>query len=61
MKTETAIKHFGNKTIMSKELGITSQAISQWGEDVPLGRAYQIESLTKGKLKVKQQKLSKAS
>lgn len=61
MKTETAIKHFGSKAIMSKKLGITSQAISQWGEYVPLGRAFQIESITKGKLKVDRNHLSKAS
>lgn len=51
MKTKDAILHFGSKSQLAKNLGVTKGAISQWPDDVPQLRAYQIERLTKGKLK----------
>jgi len=53
MKKSDAIKYFGNPTALAKALGITVQAISQWGDDVPTfhNRHFQIEVLTGGKLK----------
>lgn len=51
MKTADAIKHFGTAAELARALGIQRQSISCWGETVPLGRQYQIERLTKGKLK----------
>lgn len=51
MKTEEAVKHFGSKANLARALGIKRQAVVQWGEYVPLGRAYQIQVLTGGKLK----------
>ena len=50
MKTVDAIKFFGTATRLAKELDISGAAVSMWGEDVPLGRAYQLQVLTKGKL-----------
>ncbi|ABX50656.1 hypothetical protein Sbal195_3494 [Shewanella baltica OS195] len=51
MKTKDAISHFGNKLKLAEALSVTKSAISQWGEDVPELRAYQIERLTDGELK----------
>ncbi|SDI28514.1 DNA-binding transcriptional regulator Cro [Vreelandella titanicae] len=52
MKTIDAIKHFGGKKIdLAKALGLSPSAITQWGDDVPLLRQYQLERITKGALK----------
>ncbi|RXJ70762.1 Cro/Cl family transcriptional regulator [Veronia nyctiphanis] len=52
MNKSDAIKFFGNQTKLAEALGITNSSISQWGEHVPPLRAFQIERLTHGKLKV---------
>ncbi|AUZ76640.1 MULTISPECIES: Cro/CI family transcriptional regulator [Aeromonas] len=51
MKKQDAIDHFGGVVQLAYALGCSPQAISQWGEAIPQGRAYQIEVLTGGKLK----------
>ena len=51
MKTKDAIKHFGNKAKLAKALNISKSAITQWPDDVPALRAFQIERLTDGQLK----------
>ncbi|MDT3321932.1 Cro/CI family transcriptional regulator [Shewanella sp. SP1S2-4] len=51
MKTKDAISHFGNKLKLAEALNVTKSAISQWGDDVPELRAYQIERLTGGELR----------
>ena len=51
MKKIDAIKHFGGVAGLAKKLGITPEAIYQWGDDVPGSREYQIQVLTNGKLK----------
>lgn len=51
MKTQDAIRYFGSQAKMARALSITKQAITGWGDTVPLGRAYQIEILTEGNLK----------
>jgi DNA-binding transcriptional regulator YdaS (Cro superfamily) len=61
MKTKDAILHFGSKSQLAKTLGLTKGAISQWPDDVPELRAYQIERLTKGKLKADVPRLQLAS
>jgi len=35
IKTSDAIKHFKNASQLADEIGITPQAINQWGEFVP--------------------------
>lgn len=45
MKTEFAIKAFGSSVALAKALGITPSAISQWGEDVPRLRVYELREL----------------
>ena len=47
------IGFFGSAAATAKALGVTRQAIDQWSESVPLGRQYQIEVMTKGKLKAR--------
>lgn len=54
MRTLDAIGHFKNKASLAKAFTppLTRGAISQWGEVVPRGRAFELESITQGKLKV---------
>lgn len=54
MKKQDSIDHFGGTNKLAQALGCKPQAISQWSEFVPKGRAYQIEVLTDGKLKADQ-------
>ena len=51
MKLSEAIAHFGTEAEMARKLGIRPQAVYQWDGKVPKGRQYQIQILTKGKLK----------
>ena len=51
MKTIDAVKFFKTKTALAKALGITKQAVTQWGEDVPYIRQLQIEKVSFGHLK----------
>ena len=53
MKTAAAVDHFGSMRALADALDITVQAIYQWGDAVPEGRAFQIEVLTRGALKAK--------
>lgn len=51
MTTQEAIKIFGSKNKMSKALGISRQAVSKWGDEVPELRMYQIrEMIAQGKV-----------
>ena len=51
MKKSKAIKYFGSSSKLAKKLNISKQSISQWGEDVPPRRAFEIERITSGALK----------
>ncbi|MDT3335678.1 Cro/CI family transcriptional regulator [Shewanella sp. SP1S1-7] len=51
MKTQLAVEYFKGKSKLANALGINPASVSQWGEDVPELRAYQIERLTDGALK----------
>ncbi|MGL6351970.1 MAG: Cro/CI family transcriptional regulator [Aeromonas sp.] len=51
MKKQDAISHFGGVVQLADALNCSPQAVSQWGEIIPRGRAYQIQVLTGGKLK----------
>ncbi len=51
MKTRDAVKHFGGRAKLAGKLGITTQAITQWGENVPTRRALELEKLTGGALR----------
>ena len=46
------ISHFGTVTKAANALGLTKSAISQWPDKIPRLRAFEIERITNGKLKV---------
>jgi DNA-binding transcriptional regulator YdaS (Cro superfamily) len=52
MRTADAIAYFGSQGRLAKAIDISQPAISKWGEDVPTLRAYQIQVITRGELKV---------
>lgn len=45
MKTKDAIAQFETAQALAAALKITPSAVSQWGEDVPELRAYQIREI----------------
>jgi transcriptional repressor of cell division inhibition gene dicB len=45
MKTEQAIHHAGSHKMLADLLGITPSAVSQWGEEVPQAREWQLKVL----------------
>ncbi|MBB66872.1 Cro/CI family transcriptional regulator [Alteromonas mediterranea] len=61
MKKSDAIEHFGSASKLASAINVAPSAVSQWGETIPLLRAYQLEKITGGKLKVEEVELSKAS
>ena len=52
MTFQEVLEHFGTKRKIATVLGITIQAVQQWADTgkVPLGRQFQIELVTEGKL-----------
>jgi DNA-binding transcriptional regulator YdaS (Cro superfamily) len=54
MKTVDAIRYFGTQAALAKALGVSKQAVSQWGDTIPDGRAYQLQVITGGRLKVRE-------
>jgi hypothetical protein len=54
MRTSDVLQHFGDSHEAAKAIGITRQAVEQWGEAVPEGTAYKIQVLTGGRLQVDQ-------
>lgn len=51
MRTQDAVAHFGSVIKLAEALGIHRSAVYQWQDTVPIGRAYQIEVLTRGALR----------
>lgn len=51
MNRADAIKHFKGITPLAKALGITYEAVRQWGDEIPELRQYQLELVTNGQLK----------
>ena len=54
MKKLDVIAYFSGVTKTAKALGISKSAVSLWGEEIPYGRACQVQLLNKGKLKTEQ-------
>ena len=50
MKTQEVIRHFGSQAAVARALGITSSAVNQWKEVVPLATAARLEKITGGEL-----------
>jgi hypothetical protein len=51
MTRTEAIKHFKSIPALAQALGISYEAVRQWGEEVPDLRQYQLECITNGVLK----------
>lgn len=51
MTIDQAINYFGNKSKLAKAVGVSSAAISKWGNRIPTSRAYQLQVITNGALK----------
>lgn len=50
MKTQDVLDRFGTATAVARELGVSKQAVSQWGELVPPASAALLEKITAGAL-----------
>jgi len=62
MKTQDVIDFFGSRKKVAEKLGVKDvSAISHWGDSVPELRQYQIQVLTKNKLKADADPSSKAA
>ena len=62
MKTQDVIDFFGSRKKVAEKLGVKDvSAISHWGDSVPELRQYQIQVLTKNKLKADADTSSKAA
>lgn len=48
---ETVVAHFGGIKNLAQKLGLTRHAIYMWRGRIPRSRAYEIQALTKGKIK----------
>lgn len=52
MYKSDVLAFFGGTLKTSKELGISSPSVSQWPKIIPARRAYELERITEGELKV---------
>lgn len=53
MLRKDVIAYFGSATEVVKQLtNLSHGAVSQWEEVIPMGRAYEIQTITNGKLQV---------
>jgi len=52
MLTNDAVQYFGGRRQLAEALGISRQAVEQWGKVVAKGAAYQLQVITEGKLVV---------
>jgi hypothetical protein len=52
MLKKSVLDYFGGPSKTAQFLGLTHVAVIRWEEIIPKGRAYELEKLTKGKLKV---------
>ena len=50
MTKQDVIKYFGSPKEAIEAIGISKGAFSQWGDEVPALRQYQIEVLSNGEL-----------
>lgn len=52
MKKDDVVSYFGGVSKTAKALGLSHASVSGWSEVIPKGRAFEIQVLTKGTLKV---------
>lgn len=51
MKKADVLEHFGSAQKVADALGISDKAVYAWPEEIPEGRAYQLQILTGGALR----------
>lgn len=51
MRKSEVLSHFGTQQKVADALGISQRAVSGWDDVIPMGRALQLEKVTRGKLK----------
>ena len=56
MNTHDAVQHFGGRRQLAEALGISRQAVEQWGKLVARGMAYRLQVMTKNALVVDEAK-----
>lgn len=49
MKKKEAIEAFGSTKALAEALGITEGAVSQWSEEIPPLRVFQIKDVLEGR------------
>ena len=54
MLKKDVIAHFGSQKAVALALGISEAAVSSWLDEIPRGRAYELQVLTAGKLQADQ-------
>lgn len=52
MTKTDAINYFGSQAALAEALGVSRPAISQWSEEIPEVRQWQLRAITEGKLEV---------
>ncbi|QMV50931.1 Cro/CI family transcriptional regulator [Ewingella americana] len=52
MKKDDVISYFGGVSKTAKALGLSHASVSGWTEIIPKGRAFEIQVITKGAMKV---------
>ena len=52
MKKKDVIAYFGSQQKTADALVMTQASVSRWGDDIPRLRAFEIERITNGELKV---------
>lgn len=52
MTTEEVVQFFGSKAQVARALNCQPSTVTMWGSEPPQSRQWQIQVLTKGKLKV---------
>lgn len=51
MTKQQAIAFYGSATKLARALAVSKTAVSMWSEVIPIGRQYQLEVITHGRLK----------
>lgn len=52
MTVKEVLDYFGTQAKVAEVLGISQASVSQWGDNVPKLRQFELERLTEGELKV---------
>lgn len=52
MYKNEVVAYFGTAIALAKALGISAASVSEWGDLIPEGRAYQLQVMTAGALRV---------